>query len=116
MVLEIGLILDRILSGVRTLFDLNEKYQIKKVNEHRQKMFELTLKSMYELGGHKERGVDEYSLNKIQGLSKMDLFESLDVADRRGFLIDASSHDGNAWLLSQDGIRYTKALLEQPKK
>jgi hypothetical protein len=66
--------------------------------------------------GHGQKAVGEYSLNKVQGLSKTDLFDSLEEAEKREFIIDASSHDGNAWLLSQKGIRYVKALLEQSKK
>jgi len=55
--------------------DLYEKFQIKKAFNHQQKMLDLTLINVYKLGNDGNRGVGEYDLKDIQGLSKTDFFK-----------------------------------------
>lgn len=76
-------------------------------------MYDLTMVNMYTLGDNGKSGIPEEYLNDIRGLSKMDLFKSLQVAVQEGLINDISSQDGREWMLTQNGIMYTKALIEQ---
>ena len=105
-----------IINELKTLVELYEKYQIYNTNTKQQKNFDLVLINMYNLGNNGKIGVIENSLNKIQGLSKMDFFLSIKEIERRGLVSDITSHDHRQWILTLDGIMYTEALLEQIKK
>ena len=105
-----------ILDALKTLVKLYEKHTTHKTTTHQQKMFDLTLINMYKLGNNGKSVIAEDDINNIQGLSKMDLFKSLKEAEQRELIKDISSHQGRRWILIQDGIKYTEALLEQIQK
>jgi hypothetical protein len=63
----------------------------------------------FQKGGN--HGVSEDDLNKFTAFSPRDAFLGLKNAERQGYFIDVSSHDGRGWILSQDGISFAKALL-----
>ena len=79
------------------------------------KDFDLFMISMYNIGNSGTHGVYEESLQSVQGFSKMSLFNSINKATQRNLIIDCSTHSGNQWLLSQSGIRYAEALLDEIK-
>jgi len=71
---------------------------------------------MYKLGNNGRSIISENDLNTLQGISKMDLFNSLKEAEQRGLVKDISSHHGRRWVLSLDGIKYSESLIEQIQK
>ncbi len=79
-------------------------------------MFDFTLINMYKLGNNGRSIISENDLNTLQGISKMDLFNSLKEAEQRGLVKDISSHHGRRWVLSLDGIKYSESLIEQIQK
>jgi CTP-dependent riboflavin kinase len=105
-----------IVDNLKTFVDLYEKYITRKTNTQQQKMFDITLINMYNLGKNGKSVITENDLNDIQGVSKIDLFKSLKEAEQRELIKDISSHQGRRWILMQEGIKYTEALLEQIQK
>jgi DNA-binding Lrp family transcriptional regulator len=101
---------------LKKLIGFYEEYQSQKTITQQQKMFDLTLVNMYKLGNNGRSVITENDLNTIQGLSKMDLFNSLKEAEQRGLIKDISTHHGRRWVLSLDGMRYSESLIEQIQK
>jgi len=101
---------------LKILIAFYEKYQSQNTITQQQKMFDLTLINMYKLGNSGRSIISENDLNTLQGLSKMDLFNSLKEAEQRGLIKDISTHHGRRWVLSLDGIRYSESLIEQIQK
>ena len=96
--------------------ELYKKYQTKGAFSERQIMLDLTLINMYKLGNDGNRGIGEYDLKDLQGLSKLDFFKLIKDGIREGYILDATTHDGRAWLLSFAGKQYIEALLEEIEK
>jgi hypothetical protein len=71
---------------------------------------------MYKLGNNGRSIISENDLNPLQGISKIDLFNSLKEAAQRGLIKDISTHHGRRWVLSLDGMRYSESLIEQIQK
>jgi len=101
---------------LKILIGFYEKYQNHRPITQQQKMFDLTLINMYKLGNSGRSIISENDLNTLQGLSKMDLFNSLKEAEQRGLIKDISTHHGRRWVISLDGIRYSESLIEQIQK
>ena len=101
---------------LKTLIGFYEKYQSRKTITKQQKMFDLTLINMYKLGNNGRSVISENDLITLQGLSKMDLLNSLKEAEQKGLIKDISSHEGRRWVLSLDGIKYSESLIEQIQK
>ncbi len=101
---------------LKTLIGFYEKYQSHRTITQQQKMFDFTLINMYKLGNNGRSIISENDLNTLQGISKMDLFNSLKEAEQRGLVKDISSHHGRRWVLSLDGIKYSESLIEQIQK
>jgi len=101
---------------LKTLIGFYEKYQSQGTITQQQKMFDLTLINMYKLGNNGRSIISENDLNTVQGISKMDLFNSLKEAEQRGLVKDISSHHGRRWVLSLNGIKYSESLIEQIQK
>ena len=101
---------------LKTLIGFYEKYQSQKTITPQQKMFDLTLINMYKLGNNGRSIISEKDLNTLQGISKMDLFNSFKEAEQRGFIKDISTHHGRRWVLSLDGIKYSESFIKQIQK
>jgi len=101
---------------LKTLIGFYEKYQSQGTITQQQKMFDLTLINMYKLGNNGRSIISENDLNTVQGISKMDLFNSLKEAEQRGLVKDISSHHGRRWVLSLNGIKYSESLIGQIQK
>jgi DNA-binding Lrp family transcriptional regulator len=101
---------------LKILIGFYEKYQSHRTITQQQKMFDLTLINMYKLGNNGRSVISENDLNTLQGISKMDLFNSLKEAEQRGMIKDISTHHGKRWVLSLDGIKYSESLIEQIQK
>jgi len=79
-------------------------------------MFEITLINMYHLGGNGRYAITEHELKNIQGLSRLDLFNSIKEAEFKGLIEDCSTHDQREWLLTLNGTMYVEALLDEIKE
>lgn len=101
---------------LKTLIGFYEKYQSQRPITQQQKMFDLTIINTYKLGNNGRSVISENDLNTLQGISKMDLFNSLKEAEQRGFIKDISTHHGRRWVLSLDGMKYSESLIEQIQK
>jgi len=100
----------------RKTIELYKKYQIKESFSDRQIILDLTLVNIYKLGNDGNRGIAEYDLTDLQGISKLDFLKSIKDGIREGYILDATTHDGRAWLLSFAGKQYIEALLEEIEK
>jgi hypothetical protein len=101
---------------LKILIALYEKYQGQKTITQQQKLFDLTLINMYKLGNNGRSIISENDFNPLQGISKIDLFNSLKEAEQKGLIKDISTHHGRRWVLSLDGMRYSESLIEQIQK
>lgn len=60
-------------------------------------------------------GISEDDLKEIQGISRTNFVLAIKEAESIGLILDVSSHDGRAWMLSNDGNLYVRALLADLK-
>jgi hypothetical protein len=96
--------------------ELYKKYHTKEAFSDRQIMLDLILINMYKLGNDRNRGIGEFDLKDLRGLSKLDFLKSIKDGIQEGYILDATTHDGRAWLLSFAGKQYVEALLEEIEK
>lgn len=96
--------------------DLYLKWKAKNKEDRRKQASDITLITLYTLGENGKHGVFESQFNDIKKLSSVELFTAIKEGIFDELIVDASSHDGNQWLLSIEGRRYVEALLRDMKK
>jgi len=113
------------ISEFKSLIELIEKSQSYRKISHQQRMLELTLVNMHHFSekagtkavtGSGRYAITEHELTNVQGLSKLDLFNSIKEAEIKGLIEDCSTFNQREWFLTPDGIMYVEALLEVEKQ
>jgi hypothetical protein len=77
-----------------------------------QKTRDKVLVAIYKLGNDGRRAVTPSELETKGGFSQVQVFGAIEAATSQDWIIDASSHDGMAWMLKSKAIYYVKGLLE----
>jgi hypothetical protein len=68
------------------------------------------LKAIYKLGDQGARAVSIDEICKESNLLKGEVLAAIEEADGKGFIIDATTHDGLAWMLKLKGRAYMEDM------
>ena len=101
------------LSDLIAIYDLIEKLAEKKKSSDEEKVFNKVIAVMYKLGN---MGTTAVSLEQIvnEGISKMNIFRSIERADLEGLILPCMSFGPEyRWMLSPKGTLYFEALLSE---
>lgn len=101
------------LDNVQVLIEWAEKLALRNRHNREQGNFNIVLVAMYSLSGQGQHSVDLSDLLAL-GFSKRKVFEAIEVAESKGWLIDCASLDSqHCWIPNQKACRYVEALLEE---
>jgi len=94
---------------------IDRKLEKRRVNAA-QKTRDKVLVAIYKLGNDGSGAVTLSELETKGGFSKLQVSDAIKAATTsQDWIIDASSHDGMAWMLKPEAIYYVRGLLESKR-
>jgi len=100
------------LNELLAIFDVVDRVLEKRQVNTVQRIRDKVLVAIYKLGNEGSQAVTPVQLETEGGFSKLQIFDAIEVAKSKNWIIDASSFGGMAWMLKQEAIYYVKGLLE----
>ena len=100
-----------IIGELKSAIDIVENIAKKKKLSKESKVLNKILTVIYKVGKNGSMGVSLTELQEI-GFSKAEIIMATEIAEKKEYILDTSSHDGIGWLLSLKGKTYVESLLE----
>ena len=99
------------LSELKALFDVVDKVLEKRRASNAEKMRDKVVTAIYKLGDNGKQSVKAERLEQEGGLSKVEIIQAIEMANKQGWIIDASTFGGMAWMLKPNAVYYVRGLL-----
>lgn len=101
-----------IIGELRSAIDIVENIAKKMRLTNESKVLNKILTVIYKVGKDGTMGVSLTELQEI-GFSKAEIIMATEIAEKKEYILNISSHDGVGWLLSLKGKTYVESLIEK---
>jgi hypothetical protein len=101
------------LSELKALFDMLDKVLEKRRASNVEKMRDKVVTAIYKLGDNGQQAVKAERLEHEGGFSKVEIIQAIEMANEQGWIIDASTYGGMAWMLKPKAVYYVRVLLDE---